>query len=88
MTKEEKYVITRLCANILAYSEWYEAGTEIKDLIDWVEASNEKKILNDKIRILTGEYTRLDGDYRNKKQLKDIMRYAGRRMSGTRNSRI
>lgn len=54
----------RLCAKILAETDLYETDKEVQNLIDWVCVSEQMKENNNIIRNLTGEYKRIEPDWR------------------------
>ena len=60
----EKKVIVRLCTKIVAETDIYETDTEVQNLIDWVCLSEQIKENNNTIRNLTGEYKKIEPDYR------------------------
>lgn len=64
MTDTEKQVMVRLCAKILAETDFYETDAEVRDLIDWVCVSGQMKENNNKIRSLTGEYKQIEPECR------------------------
>ena len=64
MTDMEKKVMVRLCANIVAETDLYEADKEVQNLIDWVCLSEQIKENNNIIRNLTGEYKKIESDCR------------------------
>lgn len=64
MTSNEKYVMVRLCAILIMYTDFYETDYETKDLIDWIIISNRIKANNNQIRKLMQEFQKIDEDYR------------------------
>lgn len=64
MTDMEKKVMVRLCAKILTETELYEMDMEVRNLIDWICVSEQIKENNNTIRNLTGEYKKIEPDYR------------------------
>jgi len=60
MTDTEKRVLARLCVEIVAETELYITDTEVRNLVDWVCLSEQMKANNNEIRILTGEYKRIE----------------------------
>ena len=64
MTDMEKKVMVRLCAKILSETDWYDMDMEVRNLIDWICVAEQIKSNNNEIRSLTGEYKRIEPDYR------------------------
>ncbi len=60
----EKKVMVRLCAKILTETELYDTDMEVRNLIDWICVSEQIKTNNNTIRNLTGEYKKIEPDYR------------------------
>lgn len=60
MTDTEKRVLARLCIKIVAETELYTTDKEVRNLVDWVCLSEQMKGNNNEIRILTGEYKRIE----------------------------
>lgn len=56
----EKKVLARLCVKIVAETELYSTDNEIRNLIDWVCVSEKMKSNNNEIRLLTGEYKKIE----------------------------
>ena len=64
MTDMEKKVMIRLCAKIVADTDFYETDKEVQNLIDWVCLSEQIKENNNTIRNLTREYKKIELDCR------------------------
>ena len=64
MTDMEKKVMVRLCAKILTETDLYDTDMEVRNLIDWICVSEQIKTNNNTIRILTGEYKKIEPDCR------------------------
>ncbi len=64
MTDMEKKVLGRLCAKIVAETDLYATDKEVQNLIDWICLSEQIKENNNTIRNLTGEYKKIETDYR------------------------
>ena len=64
MTDMEKKVMVRLCAKIVTETDLYETDKEVQNLIDWVCVSEQIKKNNNTIRSLTGEYKKIEPEYR------------------------
>ena len=64
MTDMEKKIIVRLCAKILSETDLYDLDMEVRNLIDWICASEQIKSNNNEIRSLTGEYKQIEPDCR------------------------
>ena len=60
----EKKVMIRLCAKIVADTDFYETDKEVQNLIDWVCLSEQIKENNNTIRNLTREYKKIELDCR------------------------
>ncbi|MCI9278354.1 hypothetical protein D7X48_22020 [bacterium D16-50] len=54
----------RLCAKIVADTDFYETDKEVQNLIDWVCLSEQIKENNNTIRNLTREYKKIELDCR------------------------
>lgn len=55
MTENEKYVMVRLCANLLVHTQLYYMDSEVRLLIDWCIVSNQCKVNNNRIREIMKE---------------------------------
>ena len=64
MTDMEKKVMVRMCAKILTETDLYDTDMEVRNLIDWICESEQIKTNNNTIRILTGEYKKIEPDCR------------------------
>ena len=62
MTDMEKKVMVRLCAKVLSETDLYDTDREVRNLIDWICVSEQRKSNNNEIRSLTGEYKRIEPD--------------------------
>ena len=60
----EKKVMIRLCAKIVADTDFYETDKGVQNLIDWVCLSEQIKENNNTIRNLTREYKKIELDCR------------------------